>query len=282
MTVTEEWFPQTNPKFLDPTHREKLLVKYLKPYLEQNYILCLQEVSSKDFKYLKKFLEQFNYFHVYNPLSSIKSTRLGLLIGFPSQYKLIKSYELNIGAEILQSVGNFNKNSEVELASSDKRKVSIIKLEFNSKTFFVATYHMPCKFLQQTLMEAQAIFCMKIINDIAGNNNVIFTGDFNSKYNEGVYNIITSNDFTSDFADYVKLNFHCCKNIFKDSLSHINNRLPTCYDQKDGNDYILDYIFYRGPNIKLISSELVNHSFPIPNESYQSDHLPIIATFSLS
>ena len=121
---------------------------------------------------------------------------------------------------------------------------------------------------------------MKILNNIVGNSPVIFTGDFNSKYGEDVYKILTGNICKSKFYSTVCTLFPECKKYFSDTLQHVSIRLPTCYDQKDDSVYILDYIFYR--NIQCVSSELIQHSFPIPNETYPSDHLPIISTFSLS
>lgn len=278
MTVTPAWFPQTDKKFLEPKHRMNLLKQYLQPYVDKHYILCLQEVSTKDWKHLKTYFEKVGYLFVHQTISNGNS-RLGLSICVPNQYKIINQYIVRVGQVIKESIGNVIFDPDITEASGDKRQVVMVELQIGSKNLFVATYHMPCRFLQQTLMEAHTLFAMKIINDVVGNSPVIFTGDFNSKYNEAVYKILTSNDYQNEFALNVVSMFDSCKNFFKDSLTGVEERLPTCYDQKDGNSYILDYIFYR--NLQLISSELINHAFPIPNELYSSDHLPIIGTFSL-
>jgi mRNA deadenylase 3'-5' endonuclease subunit Ccr4 len=278
MTVTEDWYPQTNPKHLEAEYRRNLLKQYLKPYIDQEYILCLQEVSTKDWKVFKPFFEKNNYCYLHQTISS-GSSRLGLSICYPHKYKLCSSHIVRVGGEIEKAISNVICHEELPDSYIDKRQVIMVELQIGSSKVFVATYHMPCRFLQQTLMEAHALFCMKIINDIACNSPVIFTGDFNSKYGEDVYKILTSNNCNSTFYQTVCSLFPECLNYFNDSLSKSIPRLPTCYDQKDGNVYILDYIFYR--NIQFVSSDLVQHDFPIPNETYASDHLPIIATFCL-
>lgn len=279
MTVSTEWYPQTDKKHLDPKYRINLLKEYLKEYICKDYVLCLQEMSTNDWLQFKPFFEKHNYNYLHQTISSGNS-RLGLSICFPNKFKLCSSHVVRIGSEIKKGISNLISHEELLDAYSDKRQILLVELQIKMSRVFIATYHMPCKFLQQTLMEAHAIFCMKIVNNIVGNSPIIFTGDFNSKYGEDVYKILTSNESKSDFYLKVSSYFPECLNYFTDSLAKINPRLPTCYDQKDNKVYILDYIFYR--NIQLLSSELINHIFPIPNEFYASDHLPIIATFSLS
>lgn len=278
MTVTNEWYPQTDPKYLEADYRRTLLTQYLNHYIDQNYVLCLQEVSTKDWKVFKPFFEKHNYDFLHQTISK-GSSRLGLSICYPKKYKLCSSHIIRVGGEIEKAISNVINHEELPDAYIDKRQVLIVELQIGSSHVFIATYHMPCRFLQQTLMEAHTLFCMKIINDIAGSSPVVFTGDFNSKYGDDVYKILTSNDCNSEFYLTVSSLFPECLNHFTDTLKKVNPRLPTCYDQKDSNVYILDYIFYR--NIQLLSSELIHHDFPIPNETYASDHLPIIATFCL-
>lgn len=278
MTVTNEWYPQTDPKYLDAEYRRNLLKQYLKPYIDKEYVLCLQEVSTKDWKVFKPFFEKHIYGYLHQTISTGNS-RLGLSICYPLKYKLCSSHIVQVGNEIEKALANVIYHTELSDAYADKRQVLIAELQIGSSNVYIATYHMPCKFLQQTLMEAHAVFCMKIINDIVGDSRVIFTGDFNSKYGENVYNILTNNDCNSEFYQTVCSLFPECLNHFSDSLAKVDPRLPTCYDQKDSNVYNLDYIFYR--NIQFVSSDLVHHDFPIPNEKYASDHLPIIATFCL-
>lgn len=278
MTITPEWYPQTELNYLNENYRRNLLMEFLIEYINQDYIFCLQEISTKDWKVLKPFFESNNYLHVYQGLSS-GTTRLGIAICFPSKYKLCSSHIVRVGEEIKKYIPNIGNNEEIVSASHDKRQIILVKLKINDTNVFVSTYHMPCKFLQQLLMEAQTMFCMKIINDIVGDLPVIFTGDFNSKYGEDVYKILTSNNSKSEFYWRVKELIPQIGNFFIDTLKDVESRLPTCYDQKNSMEYNLDYIFYR--NLQLISSKLINHDFPIPNKTYFSDHLPIIASFNL-
>ena len=67
-------------------------------------------------------------------------------------------------------------HEELPDAYSDKRQILIAELLVGSSRVFIATYHMPCRFLQQTLMEAHTLFCMKIINDIIKKGIIIFIG----------------------------------------------------------------------------------------------------------
>ena len=294
MTITHEYYPQTETRYLDPVYRINLLKELLNKYIDLGYIFCLQEISTKDWKMLKLFFEKNNYNFLHQTIST-GSSRLGLSICFPKTYELFYSNIIKVSDKIKFSFENnedlkkYLNDKDIVDAILTKQQIMVVGLKDGLKKFYVSTYHMPCRFLQQKLMETHALFCMKIINEIVDNSPIIFAGDFNSKYGEDVYKILTSNNCTSKLYCDISKNYICCKNYFADTLDNQNHnhnhnlnhnqRLPTCYDQKDSKSYIIDFIFYR--NLNIISSKLLEHDFPIPNEKYPSDHLPIIASFSL-
>ena len=120
-----------------------------------------------------------------------------LLILFPSQLftnEYLKKY-LN--------------DEDIIGAISTKQQIMIVGLTYELKKFYVSTYHMPCRFLQQKLMETHGLFCMKILNEIVNTDPIIFSGDFNSKYGEDVYKILTSNNCKSQLYNDITKNYSC-------------------------------------------------------------------------
>lgn len=196
-------------------------------------------------------------------------------------------------SECLQDMSQFDMLNvsdinEINEAKVDMPTLLISELEnINDNTkLFIATYHMPCKFTKKTLMEANVLFCMKVINEIVGDFPVIFSGDFNSKCGENEWSMLAKGQFNSDFSKKIINLFPICSNHFNDALDNTNNeninannnRTPTCYDQISKQMFCIDFIFYR--NLLVKNSDTVTTNMPIPSNSYPSDHLFVAASFT--
>lgn len=133
----------------------------------------------------------------------------------------------------------------------------------------IANYHMPCSYwMPDKKGELVASWHVDVIKSLvtqyAGNNNVIFAGDFN---------ITDKSDQYKSMLEY-----------FKDSQCGNN---PTCQSQtKDSKEIFsarIDYIFYRN-NLKPHVIELpcaLSSDDILPNSKHPSDHLPIRTVFKI-
>lgn len=296
--ATEAYFPSTNPIHLQSYHRLNMILMFLNKYIGNNYIICLQEVSTEWSETIGSHVNKFGYEYHYVPYDE----RLGVIIAYPAineeniNYSLMGMGEYRVGDIIRQNMLSFTSDKEILDAMDSKQKLLIIKL-FDSRTkkiLNIATYHMPCKFTKQTFMETHIMFCMKQINEFVMEEPVIFTGDFNSKFGENNYNLLTRCIPSTLNSQQITYLYPTVLRPFNDSLSFNLNRDFTCYNQINKETFIIDYIFYR--NITLNRSEVVKTSLfsddkstnqtnptllPIPSEYFPSDHLPIIGTFTL-
>jgi mRNA deadenylase 3'-5' endonuclease subunit Ccr4 len=280
MTISPEWYPEIELKYLEQDYRIELLKNILLQYMKQDYILCLQEMSSKDGKKFKSFFESNGYNFIHAPFHAKGLSRLGVAICFPitSAYTLQETHTHRIG-EVIEKYLPDNSNEEINDAKFNISLLLLLKFTINKKIFYVATYHMPCKFTKQILMESHVLFCTKVINDIVGNSPIIFAGDFNSKFGENTWKILALGEISNNISKSIVEQYPECLNHFTDSLIKVKDREFTCYDQKDKTVYNIDFIFYR--NLQCVTSSVVTRDIPIPSKDYPSDHLPIISSFNL-
>lgn len=277
------WFPDTDRKYLKPEYRLEKIQNLLSDYLD-DHIICLQEISDLWGKKLKTFFSSYGYEFIYVPYCS----RMGVSISFPlDKYNLVEYYQPTIGDEINKNFSD-NKNEEIMESISDKHKLLLVKLldVSTKKHIYVATYHMPCKFMKPTLMETHILFCMKFINEIVGEDSVIFCGDFNSKYGENEYNILTDETYWLKNSSPISANareiikkYPICNKTFIDSIDRTidHNKQVTCYNQKDKEVFLIDYILYR--NLKVICSSIEQTNLPVPSVNHPSDHFCLTVHF---
>lgn len=281
-----DYFPNTDIAHLDADFRFNKLTTILSYYVENNYIICLQEVSSIWHKKFISFFSSSKYY--YNVALCVEyDSRLGVAICYPkSLFKTINIHNIQIGEVIDNYVSDHFSTDPLiaeEIVQSKQQLKRLLIIEIlclkTDKKLFIANYHMPCKFTKPTLMELHILFCIKSINEIVVDNPVLFVGDFNSKYGFNEWLILTKGNCNSNLTQELLKKYPICSLYFNDSLEQVIDRIPTCYNQVNKQIFILDYIFYR--NLTYVSSSVVTkHTFPIPSETYPSDHLPVIASLN--
>jgi endonuclease/exonuclease/phosphatase family metal-dependent hydrolase len=165
----------------------------------------------------------------------------------------------------------------------------ILKDRETKKQFIVFNYHMPCAYWWPAVMTLHIDKVMELVNKISQENNnlpYIILGDFNTIFNNPLYNFITKRkQLTKEYLPYfnwkplsnITLNDSCDpKNMYD-----MEKIYPTtqCENQK-GKIFKekLDYIFY-SKEFKIIEykQKIIEHN--MPNDIDGSDHIPISANF---
>lgn len=300
--VSPDWHPGVSIQYLATQRRWNLIREELSKKINDGYIICIQELSEE---WLSKLLVHFNkygYTFIYD------SGWLGVGIAFPRKYTLEDMNLVCVGDEIKKSASYINKNTGIfiniynwifnikdtkdswQLAIDKKNKyIKVTLSEEKSKPFDVYTYHMPCTFINPDLMLIQACGLLSYVERDAETRPYILAGDFNSKPNEEVYDMITkgivrtvnSNKFSS------LPRFHITP--LKSSYNEAKGREPkfTCSAQSRINNKLfrdtIDYIFYSdGFNVKSVDDIGKRLLKPFPCETEGSDHIMISAVLELS
>lgn len=288
-------YPVTDPKYLDKHYRLDKFKIMLNEYVNQNFIICLQEVSSEWNIQLKEYFTLLNYNWTYVPHVK-KNSKLGVSICYPtSLYEATSIFSTRIGDVIGKSTADlkeqFGSETSSELikeiyaniaeAEADRATLLIhtITVKQNNKILHIATYHMPCKYTKPIVMEAHVLCCMKIVNEIANDDPVIFVGDFNSKHGGNEWVLLTKGQPIGDLSKEMIKKYPVCGKCFEDANSTVNNGDTTCFNQVTNETFKIDFIFYR--NLKCVKSSIVTATFPIPSADHISDHVPILASFEI-
>jgi len=288
-------FSKTEEKYLKFNYRINLIKKkldYLIKYKNTN-IFMLQEVSDTFSNKLIPFFDDNNFKYV---LKNYSNNKMGVMIAYNNDFKLEEINSMRIGSMVekknipeftflgyiinylkkfLKPINNFLLFFKINLLKSFLNKslhkdamdrnniLLLLKLKYNTKSIWVANYHMPCAFKRRLVQKIHLEKCLDIFKN---KNPLIFCGDFNICYESYLYFYLK------------KYNFIDC----------IDNKLPTLNTYASWNGYFkgcLDYIFLRdnNNNIKLIDSEkefIDKNIIPNPNSKYPSDHGWIFSSFS--
>ncbi len=136
-----------------------------------------------------------------------------------------------------------------------------VKLKKTNKSLFVFNTHFD--HIGETARQESAKLILNKITEIAGNDAVILSGDFNSEPNSVAYSNITN------------YNNH----PFKDSYIKSKNKdcTFTGFEVKSNICKRIDFIFY-DKNFKLKNYQIINDN---NGEYYPSDHLAVEAIFKI-
>jgi mRNA deadenylase 3'-5' endonuclease subunit Ccr4 len=287
----------TKPEYLSIQHRFPLVWKTLETQIEQDSILCFQELSKDWISLLTPKLRSRGYTFLYN------SEYLGAGIAIPQLYELETFDIINIGYNIKKlckskptvpptfwqkcwSYITPTSTPPDPITDAVKRTNSliIVGLNINGHKFLVATYHMPCRWYNIPLMN---LHCACVLKNIHSKNiPIIFTGDFNSKPTSQVYEMITKGgDFNSSIPtsmDWFPPTFVSNEKPLKSVYYEHNRQEPMFTNHsrvKDGEEFFdtIDYIF-TSSEFKTVSVLNLPETKPetiSPNEFVPSDHFPL-------
>lgn len=272
-----------NKKYIDENYRFRVIKNQLLDFINDDNIICLQELGLEWYSKLSRTFDKHNYKMIYNSYSNKKSDFMGVCICVPNKYKIedVKIYELKRSFEDKRRI--YQNNNKIKDSDFLRYKNTMItlKLKLNENIFFVSTVHIPNSHKDMEIMSYyyySALSYVKLLNK--ENFPTIICGDFNlvpddfSKllkkkeltfFDDRVYNLLNEED--------IKIYDAYSLNIFKFRLRTTN--IP---DDGGNFDNILDYILINEKFDVLDTLPVEMHPKKAPNNHQGSDHLPIGAT----
>ena len=307
--------------------RWKRIAKLTTRWMKEERIMALQELCDRWEPSLNVHFIKNNYHLLSKQYSNGK---LGVGIAYPKDiYELVQYNVFNVGLsyhQILidglsmrniikqQSTPNFDANeinttvTHLNEAIYAENKCVSIKLRHKNdptKEFWVATYHMPCKYDKPTIMYSHIISVMSHLNHLCCDLPVIFMGDLNIVPGSVSYDILTNRTIPADLLKLFKYSgnrsypfkssdpdFNPTDRLitFASAWKDINGKEPNytnvCITSKKTFIDTLDYTFYKG--VIPIKCEFDNRTtnypdacnqIPHPTSICPSDHIPITGTF---
>lgn len=262
-------FNLVKKKYLDNEYRTKLLSKKIKELLKdnKNTIFCLQEVGPTQLSFLYTWFIKYKYLCI-----SFK----GLAIFYPSKFEVI-SVEVNF-IKTLASKFLKKENKLRDLVNNFNHVYIIIQLKSKYfKEFTLCTTHIVSNPKFDNIKILQSYLLAKKLEKF---NRVIFCGDFNSKPESKVYQLLSNGVIKYPYYGNLKI-----KNKFNSSYKLLyDNEINITTHASNINTIefteTVDYIWIT-PNIfptkssLIITRETINDKYSkdfLPNKSQPSDH----------
>mmetsp|Transcript_31103 Transcript_31103/g.38413 ORF Transcript_31103/g.38413 Transcript_31103/m.38413 type:complete len:353 (+) Transcript_31103:113-1171(+) len=224
-------FHKNDPLDLVPETRFQRLLEKLKPEVEKQSVLTLQEVSQKWAGKLHTFFARNNYHFVVRLYGSAFSDYMGVGIAIPLEnFTILQTDIQRLSSTItwprrpeptglvsvFRSVYSYFQGTKVwgnedqdEYDYCKKRYNACISVKLKSKksnsetdAFWVSTYHMPCAFWNQKIMMIHTALILKQVKKLAGADPLILAGDFNFKPTDCCYELVTTGKCDSSKAEY--------------------------------------------------------------------------------
>lgn len=151
----------------------------------------------------------------------------------------------------------------------------------NNETFYVSTFHMPCKYRHEYIMKLYASTYIKQVQLLSEKKDIpyVITGDFNIDSTLDIYKFLIDGQIDDHKTHHYPIR----------SVYYVKNGYEPDYTIKvikeDKSSYCgtLDYIFI-SKHFKVDDVKPLDNSIKgvLPNDKYGSDHLPIGAKLKLS
>lgn len=246
---------------LDTGVRLNKLKELLTSKIDEQYIICLQEVSLSWRGQLEVFFSEaiipYRTFSISQGHEG--NGYMGIFIAIPYIYGIKKVDYIPIRDLIKKYEHNYTPE-RFKLLTNTYNHLIVVGLNNNVT---IGTYHAPCKYDDDEYMK---LYTSEIIKYMSNNyDKVILTGDFNIQPNSTYYGIITEHMRSAyammggepHYTTYTKHKF--APNTFTGTL---------------------DYIFYKG-GLTCISVGNIPAKVLCPNDNNISDHVPLEAEFIL-
>ena len=251
---------------MDNNYRFKKISEFIKNQimttLESNLIICLQEVSEDWLSLFSQLFSSLNYLSINVQHGRIFDGNMGVLIAYPSKLSIIKSEFYSVGQHIIIT-------DEISKISASKTNTAILLIlgdPYSNFKFGIVTYHMPLEPTRhQVSLSHIKVLYKKIIRYMNG-TGWILAGDFNILPDSKTYMFLTNQN-----------NIGC---IWKDKLNYypLTNH---AYIKNFEFSGCLDYIFYTKDKLKCNNVVVNMIKNIIPDQYNPSDHIPILAEFSM-
>lgn len=334
-------FSKARPEDCLPENRLKVLTVKLQEYIREEHIICLQELSRNWHAKLLPFFRQNGYTIVVSSYGYAQNDYMGVAIACkdslyeiaevrnqcvadyanwpvakeetPVHYLGMSTWTTWINYVWKQYTRPSNEEDKAsslnEVGIARKKENTLLMLRLKPRNFvlgqefIVGTYHMPCSFMQRTVMVLHAAAVSNQIREFAahGNTPYILAGDFNMSPDSEEYKLMTTGSVSNKFRETLT---SCYPNL-PTSAFHTNEPLQSAYHSIHGkeppftcyattcykgweNDFIgpIDYIFV-SPHcdvkqvLQLPEQPLPEHGASLPSAANPSDHLPIGAAIEI-
>lgn len=313
-----EHFASCDPVHLDANNRLEQILAKLTPYIQQQSIICLQEVSITWAGPLHAFFAAHGYYFTTAQYGGAFNNYMGVGIAWP----LARYQALDIDITRLSDTRKWQRKPKFEhykmtclnflarklrirklkiddpLAMAKRRFNQVVFVRFkdtrDDSVFCVANYHMPCAFYAPKVMTLHVAMYVQWVQKLSQNAPYILTGDFNIKPHSPQYQLITTGALDTSAKAYPDTNKEDAwtpeiSQPLRSAYATYQGKEPkfTNYAQVRNNPVFietLDYIWLSKAwqvNSVLPLPGLKEVDGPFPNEIEPSDHIAIAADLTL-
>jgi mRNA deadenylase 3'-5' endonuclease subunit Ccr4 len=266
-TYPEEYY---SSDVLDDNNRWELLKEKLDKWINEKYIICMQEIDDSTYAKIQQFLGVNNYSLLYQQYGNSFNGYMGVGIAYPNYLNdyIDNVYIKKIGDIAKEKKPKFENNwydnwlfNKLGLSNSEKNNIlkkivsrwnTIISIEF--KGIIITTLHMPCMFNDDVTMALLSEIVFNYLEELKNltNKPYLVAGDFNILPNSFPYNVLTGkykgiiniDNFFSEPFHYFPL-FSSLKDVFTSN----NSGQTDIYDKEKfygKHDYTTNVISYFG------------------------------------
>jgi exonuclease III len=231
-----------NEENFNPEKRVENIMSLVEKYIQQDYIICLQEVDLFFANKLQVFFESMEYRFYYQPYGHKGNGYMGVATAVSEKYKVEEIYRDNPIDMVnwpktpqLTWVGKWGEyllsNLWKKLGYPGSVDYSLYREFISRKNFLltvrvknthkkeedailVGNIHMPCVYREQSFMEAYLVLVMEHLNKYSNLNKIeetpmkyILAGDFNIQPNSLPYSYMTRGLMTVDTQSWISSNF---------------------------------------------------------------------------
>jgi exonuclease III len=226
-----------NGENFNQEYRLKNIMKFLEKYIQQDYVICLQEVDLFFANKLQVFFESMEYRFYYQSYGHKGNGYMGIATAVSEKYKVEEIYRDNpidrVNWEKIPQKGWFGKWSEFcwkKLGYQSGVDYSLYREFITRKNFLltlkiknthhdkepilVGNIHMPCVYKEQSFMEAYLVLVTESLYGYSDNNKIegtpmkfILAGDFNIQPGSLPYKYITRGLINVETQDWLSKYF---------------------------------------------------------------------------
>lgn len=272
-------FPSSSKTSLNVNKRLSLIDAIVRKMINDNYIICLQEVSPLFEEYLYELFEK----HKYEFICENYSNCMGTAIAYSSDWTL-KSSKIIDPSFFKVSKSLKNKYpwlcATISNVSYIQNRFPLLELAKDDVTIAVCSIHMPCRYDDEELMST---YYALIIGEICENaHNVIIVGDLNSDRKSDLYSLITTGK--TKYKDIINSSLYqpvVFKDCFRDQIIYTCNSHTRIKNRDNKYKDVIDYILVDS-NMKVIESSVYPQDDKLlPNYTHPSDHCYITVTLEI-
>lgn len=293
-------FPRNDIQFLDKRYRFKVVKdilyqlmtghSYVQGDLVQTHssspIFLLQEVSLMWTEKLYPFFSSNKYNFIPFNYGNFKNGFMGVAIAFPTTMSfsdVVISPFPKVAWSPIKAEDDWAR-----IKYNSKRWIAV-RFNTNDKPFWVISCHLPCVHYRPELANTYTVLFLDSINKTVGNDPVIVGGDFNILSNSEAHNILItgkSDGLLLKREDYSPMTWPLAplnplKHLHFDGFTcHSFVIMPFSDSDKEPFKGAIDHFYYRWCG-NITMEDLPQPSELLPNLTNPSDHIPLVANFSL-